>query len=55
MNRIYEPLFTTRSRGIGMGLTLSKNLTEANGGRIEAESEPGKGSRFMIRFPVGEV
>ena len=53
IDKIYEPLFTTRARGIGLGLTVCKNLTEANGGRIEVRSEPGKGTRFGIIFPVG--
>ncbi len=54
MKKLFQPLFTTRARGIGMGLTVCKNLTEANGGRIEVESEQGKGTRLSIKLPVGE-
>jgi len=48
MNKIFEPLFTTRARGIGLGLSVSRNLIEANGGSLEVESKEGKGSVFTI-------
>ncbi len=56
--RIFEPFFqadagTTRRRGgIGLGLTITGALAAAHGGSIEAESAPGRGSRFTIRLPV---
>jgi signal transduction histidine kinase len=50
--RIFEPLFTTKARGIGLGLAVTKNLVEANGGTITASSAPGQGSRFVVRFPL---
>jgi PAS domain S-box-containing protein len=52
MKKLFEPLFTTKSKGIGLGLAVSKKLTEANGGRIKVESEPGKGSTFTVWLPV---
>jgi signal transduction histidine kinase len=51
MNKLFEPLFTTKAKGIGLGLAVSKKLTEANGGRIEVESEPDKGSTFTLWLP----
>ncbi len=52
MGRLFEPLFTTRARGIGLGLVTSKNLVEANGGSIEVQSEVGEGSTFTIVLPI---
>lgn len=55
MEKVFEPLFTTRVRGIGLGLSVSKNLVEANGGSIKVESEEGKGSTFTVILPTKEA
>ena len=55
MAKLFEPLFTTRARGIGLGLAVSRILVEANGGSIEVESEVGQGSTFTVRLPTREV
>ena len=52
LTRIFEPLFTTKNRGIGLGLSIARNLTEANGGTIAVESGPGQGTRFTLRFRI---
>ena len=52
MEKIFEPLFTTKSRGIGLGLAISKKLVEANRGRLEVESQPGEGATFRLILPV---
>jgi len=52
MKKLFQPLFTTKARGIGLGLTVSKNLTEANCGRIVVESELEKGTTFTVILPV---
>ena len=54
LEKLFEPLFTTKSKGIGLGLALVKDLVEGNGGSIEVESNdtPGKGSTFTVRLPI---
>ncbi len=54
MGKIFEPLFTSRARGIGLGLTVSRDLAEGNGGTIEVQSEEGRGSTFTITLPAKE-
>jgi PAS domain S-box-containing protein len=49
---IFEPLFTTKTHGIGLGLALSKNYIELNDGTIGFESTPGAGCTFTISLPV---
>ncbi len=49
--QIFEPLFSTRPRGIGLGLPVSRTLVEANGGRLTVQSEPGRGATFSMRLP----
>ena len=51
--KLFDPLFTTKTKGIGLGLAVSRKLAEANGGRIEFESEAGSGSIFTIWLPIG--
>jgi signal transduction histidine kinase len=50
LEKIFEPLFTTKARGIGLGLDLVRRLAESNGASIAVESTPKQGSRFTVRF-----
>ncbi len=49
--RIFDPYFTTRSGGTGLGLPMTRRIVESLGGRVEVVSEPGKGSDFTIALP----
>ncbi|MDD4928638.1 MAG: ATP-binding protein [Gallionella sp.] len=55
LGHLFEPLFTTKARGIGLGLVIVKNLVEANGGKIAVQSEAGKGTLFTVTLPLAEV
>jgi signal transduction histidine kinase len=52
MKNLFEPLFTTKAKGIGLGLAISIIMVENHGGTIKAESELGKGSVFAIELPI---
>lgn len=54
MGRLFEPFFTTRSRGIGMGLPISRSIVEAHGGRLWAESIVFQGSIFQFMLPSAD-
>lgn len=50
--KMFEPLFTTKAKGIGLGLVVSKMIIDAHGGRIDVQSVPGKGAAFTVTLPV---
>lgn len=52
IEKIFEPLFTTKAKGIGLGLALTKQTIEAHQGRIEVESSINKGTTFRVLLPV---
>jgi len=51
---LFQPFLTTKSKGLGIGLFQSRKIIEAHHGRIEVESELGKGSTFRVLLPVAE-
>lgn len=53
MNKIFAPLYTTKPRGVGLGLTIARAIVEAHGGRIAARSGRGAGATFTVVLPSG--
>ncbi|HLB24924.1 MAG TPA: ATP-binding protein [Nitrospirota bacterium] len=53
LDRIFYPFFSTKEGGSGLGLAIVYRVVEEHGGRINVESDPGKGARFVITLPVG--
>lgn len=49
--KLFEPFFTTKQGGTGLGLSLSRQIVEAHGGRIDVESAVGRGTTFRLGFP----
>jgi signal transduction histidine kinase len=54
IERIFEPFYTTKSAGMGIGLSISHTIVEAHGGRIWAENAAARGAVFRVRLPAVE-
>ncbi len=52
VGKIFDPLFTTRAKGIGLGLALCKAIIDRHEGYIQVESQVGKGTTFTMKLPV---
>ena len=55
LGKIFEPFHTTKDRGMGLGLTISRRVIEQHSGNINVESELGEGTTFIVRLPVAEM
>ncbi len=55
LKRIFELLYTTKPSGTGLGLWMSRRIIQEHNGRIEVESEPGRGTTFTIKLPAAET
>jgi signal transduction histidine kinase len=51
-DKIFQPFFSTKQAGSGLGLPTTRRIVEAHGGTIAVESEPDRGSKFTVRLPV---
>jgi signal transduction histidine kinase len=54
-DRVFEPYFTTKSGGSGLGLPTARRLIEAHGGTLEVHTEPGRGTDFVATFPASRA
>jgi signal transduction histidine kinase len=52
--RVFEPFYSKKAAGTGLGLTIARRIVAAHGGRIEIDSAPGRGARFTVILPLGE-
>jgi len=54
LDKLFQPLFTTKSKGQGFGLAVCRRMVEAHGGNIMFKSQLGKGSTFTVEIPIGK-
>jgi two-component system sensor kinase FixL len=52
LSQMFTPFYTTKSRGLGMGLAISQSIIEAHGGRIWAENNAERGAAFYFTLPL---
>jgi two-component system, cell cycle sensor histidine kinase and response regulator CckA len=50
--RVFDPFFSTKERGTGLGLAVVHQIVESYGGRVEVSSQPGRGARFDVWLPL---
>lgn len=55
INRLFEPFYTTKPNGTGLGMAISYGIIERHGGTIDVSSEPGQGTTFVVALPVRRV
>ncbi len=54
-SKLFQPNFTTKSSGMGLGLAISQNILRSLGGKIYYQTELGKGTRFYVQLPISKI
>jgi signal transduction histidine kinase len=49
---MFEPFYSTKPEGSGLGLPTTRKIIEAHGGRMGVQSEAGRGTKFVVEFPM---
>ena len=55
LSKIFTPFFSTKERGTGLGLAIVFKIVESHHGRVDVESEPGRGTTVRVVFPVSQA
>jgi signal transduction histidine kinase len=55
VEKLFNSIFTTKAKGMGIGLIICKRLVESHGGSIHVKSEVGKGSVFTVKLPITRI
>ncbi len=52
LDRVFEPFYSTKPDGLGMGLPIVRSIVNSHGGRVSIESTPGRGTTIRVSLPV---
>ena len=55
LDRVFDPFFSTKREGLGMGLSISRSIIQTHGGRIWVENQKGSGAAFHFSLPAGDT
>jgi signal transduction histidine kinase len=55
LRKVFEPFYTTKSQGLGLGMAYAKKVVEQHEGTIKVESRPGAGTTVEIEVPAGQT